>query len=565
MNKGEKLFEHACKGKLYLLLRLMNRVGKTAPSTLWLYSFNVKMVFVTAFLLIAGTGMAQKTIRLKQADKIVGRKEGNERFDWVVGNVIFTQNQTTIYCDSAKRNKKENSLQAFGNIRITDGDSITITALSLSYYGDKRMASLRKNVVFTKLKTATLYTDYLDFDRERNKAKYFNGGKLVDSTNTLTSKKGYYDTRSNMASFKTDVVGVNKDATMTSDTLQYHTKTKVVYFQDKTLVKDAEGKTATYTSGFFDTSTKQSNIKQGTMESTSYVMVGDQYELDDKKQFYRAKGHVVMTSKTENMTIYGDQGDYDKARGITKIFGRCFIAQVDAPGDTLFITADTLLSIDNKDPRKKRLLAYHRVKIFKNDMQGLADSLVYVQADSMLHFYRNPILWNGENQMTADTIRMQMRNKSIDKIYMVSNSFIASTDSLQNYNQIKSRLMTTHFASKQIHHVDVIGNGQSLYFVTEEKEVKDSVAILRITFLTGLNKIECSNMKINFAGGKLNNITFIKKPDATFIPPHEIQKTDTLLPGFLWRGREKPTRQQVVRQPIVQSTASAEPSSKPPQ
>jgi lipopolysaccharide export system protein LptA len=566
MNEGEKLLEHACKGKLYLLLRPMKQSIEWVQQFVTSHSrYCVKGLFIVVFLLMGLHGVAQKTIRLKQADKIVGRKEGNERFDWVVGNVIFTQNQTTIYCDSAKRNKKENSLQAFGNIRITDGDSITITALSLSYYGDKRMASLRKNVVFTKLKTATLYTDYLDFDRERNKAKYFNGGKLVDSTNTLTSQKGYYDTRSNMASFKTDVVGVNKDATMTSDTLQYHTKTKVVYFQDKTLVKDAEGKTATYTSGFFDTNTKQSNIKKGTMESDSYVMVGDQYELDDKKLFYRAKGHVVMTSKNENMTIYSDQSDYDKAKGITKIFGHAFVAKVDAPGDTLFLTADTLISIDNKDPKKKRLLGYQNVKIFKQDMQGLADSLVYSQADSMLHFFRKPVLWNGENQMTADSIRMQMRNRNIDKIYMVSNSFIASVDSLKNYNQIKSRLMTIHFQGKQIHHVDVIGNGQSLYFVTEKKEVRDSAAVLEITFLTGLNKIECSNMKINFAAGKLNNITFIKKPDATFIPPHEIQRADTLLPGFIWRGTEKPTREDVVKQPMLQPTPPIVPSAKPPQ
>lgn len=527
--------------------------------------YEVKPFLLLILLVLAIPSLAQKTIKLKQADKIIGRTEGGERYDWVVGHVIFIQNQTTIYCDSARRNKKENSLQAYGSIKITDGDSITITSQSLSYNGNKRLASLRKNVVFTKLKTATLYTDYLDFDRARNKATYFNGGKLVDSTNTLTSKKGYYDTRSNMASFKTDVVGVSQDATMTSDTLQYHTKTKIVHFQDKTLVKDAEGKTATYTSGFFDTKTKLSSIKKGTLESNSYIMVGDRYELDDKKLFYRATGHVVMTSKDENMTIYGDQGDYDKAKGITKVFGRCFVAKVDAPGDTLFLTADTLVSIDSKDPKKKRTLGYPNVKIYKEGMQGIADSLVYVSVDSMLYFYRNPALWNGENQMTADSIRIAMRKKTIDKIYMVGNSFVTSVDSLENYNQIKGRTMTSHFREKQIHHVDVQGNGQSLYFVTEQKELQDSTAILRITFLTGLNKIECSNMKINFLDGKLNNITFLKNPDATFIPPHEIKEADRTLTGFLWRGKEKPKRAAVVKQSISQPTAAQNTSTKPPQ
>src|SRR6185503_18150703 len=127
---------------------------------------------------------AQKTLKLKQADKLIGRTKNEERSSWVIGNVIFIQNQTTIYCDSAKQNKKNNSIEAYGHVRITDGDSITVTSLFLNYDGNKRIAHLRKNVVFHKLKTATLYTDFLDFDRVKNKANYFNGGKLVDSTNT---------------------------------------------------------------------------------------------------------------------------------------------------------------------------------------------------------------------------------------------------------------------------------------------------------------------------------------------------------------------------------------------
>jgi lipopolysaccharide export system protein LptA len=497
----------------------------------------------------------QKTIKFKHADIMDGRMVNGERQDWVIGNVVFVQNQTTIYCDSARRNQKANTLQAYGNIRIVD-DSVTVTAFSLVYDGNKRMAYLRNNVVFNKLNTATLYTDFLDYDRARNKAKYFNGGKLVDSTNTLTSQKGYYDTRTNLASFKKDVVSQGKDFTMKSDTLQYHTKTKIIYFHDQTTVTDAEGKTATYMSGYYDTQSKLSNIHKGVIETQSYTMAGDSYFLDDKKLFYRATGHVVMTSKEENMTIHGEQGIYNKAKGYSKVFGNSYVAKVEGAGDTLFLSADTLVSIESKDPKKKRLLAYHNVKIFKKNMQGIADSLVYVSIDSMLHFYRNPALWNEENQMTADTIRIRLRKNNIDKIYMISNSFVASQDSLKNFNQIKGRLMTTHFRGQKIHHVDVSGNGQSLYFATEEKELKDSTVIARITFLTGLNKIECSNMKINFLDGKVNNITFLKNPDASFVPPHEITPADRALTGFIWRGAERPKRGDVVKSPDMSTIKS---------
>ena len=523
------------------------RLKRKSYSLLWLSLMLILNV-------ISISSFAQKTIKLKQADKIVGRKEGNETFQWVIGNlkedrqVIFTQNQTTIYCDSAKRNKKENSLEAFGHVKITDGDSVIVTAVTLVYEGNSRKARLRKNVIFNKLNTATLYTDYLDFDRAKNKAFYFNGGKLVDSTNTLTSTKGYYDTRSNLASFKTNVVGVSKDSTvLNSDTLQYHTKTKVVYFRDRTLVKDPQGKTATYEGGFYDTQSKLSNINKGVIETQSYIMVGDSYLLNDKKLFYQATGNVVMTSKDENMIIYGDRGDYYKDKGITKVFGNAYVAKIDNDKDTLFLSADTLVSIESKDPKKKRLLAYNNVKIFKADMQGVADSLTYVSIDSMLYFYNDPVLWNSGNQMTADSIRILLINKSINKILMINNSFVASQDTLKNFNQIKGRLMTAWFHDKKVHHIDVMGNGESLYFANEEKEIKDSVAILRITFLTGVNKIICSNMKINFLDGKINNITFKKNPDASFIPPHELSEKDSKLNGFLWRGKEKPTKKDVVK------------------
>jgi lipopolysaccharide export system protein LptA len=510
-------------------------------------------------LLLSGwffTSQAQKTIKLKYADKIIRRAEKNssdERSDWVVGNmaegkqVIFEQNQTTIYCDSAKRIKKNNSIEAYGHVRITDGDSVTVTSVMLTYDGNKRIARLRKNVVFHKLQTATLYTDFLDFDRVKNKANYFNGGKLVDSTNTLTSVKGYYDINTDIASFKKDVVGLSDGKTLNSDTLQYHTKTKVIYFRDTTTVKDKEGKTATYTSGFYDTQTKFSNIHKGVIETPTYYMVGDSYHLDDKKFFYQATGNVVMTSKEDNITIYGDRGDYYKEKGITKVFGNSYVAKVDESQDTLFLSADTLVSIESKDPRQKRLLAYHNVKIFKTDMQGVADSLAYVSMDSMLYFYNNPALWNEGSQMTADTLKIVLRQKNIDKILMINNSFVASQDSLLNFNQIKGRLMTAYFKQKQIHHVDVRGNGQSLYYALEEKEVKDSTAILKLTFLTGANKIDCSNMKINFIEGKINNITFLKNPDAKFIPPHELTEKDRQLAGFIWRGKEKPEKKDVVK------------------
>jgi lipopolysaccharide export system protein LptA len=129
--------------------------------------------------------LAQKKVKLEHADQLeFYKKEGYQKLK---GNVIFTQNETTIYCDSAYLYKEKNSVEAFGKVKIKEGDSVTVTSRKLEYDGNTKQAKLRNNVVFVKLNTATLYTDHLDYSRPSNLAIYFNGGRLVDSINTLTS------------------------------------------------------------------------------------------------------------------------------------------------------------------------------------------------------------------------------------------------------------------------------------------------------------------------------------------------------------------------------------------
>lgn len=489
--------------------------------------------------LLAFTGHAQNRVTLKQADQLKGGVKDGERYDRVLGNVIFTQNRTTIYCDSALFYRGKNAVEAFGHVRITEGDSLTITAQRAEYDGNERLARLRNKVVFTRLATATLYTDYLDFDRDENIAFYFNGGKLVDSINVLTSVKGYYQVAFHTASFKKNVDVKNPDFTMTADSLQYNTKSKVIFFRSETTVTDKEGNTAIYEGGEYNTNTRQSDLKKGRAETQAYTLTGTKIALDDLRKLYKVKGNAVMTSKEENLTIFGDEVIFDRLRNTGKVFGNAYVAKVTDDGDTLFMSADTLVSIDDADPAKKRLLAYPNVKIFKNDLQGTADSVEYRQADSTMFFYDNPVLWTQGNQLSADSLSLLIENNTLSKLHLVANAFIISTDTLKNFNQIKGRRMTADFRNKQLHQVVVLGNGESIYFALDEKT----------NALVGMNKIICSNITIRFSEGRVDNLSFYVKPEADFVPPHEIAEEETRLRGFRWREENRPTRNQVVKSP----------------
>lgn len=493
-----------------------------------------------AVLLVAGghQAVAQKRVKLKQGDALKsGQDAAGNKFQRVIGNVIFEQNTTTIYCDSAYFYKAKNMIEAFGRIRITEGDSVTITGKKLEYDGNIKKAKLRNDVVFTKLAQSTLYTDYLDFERPKNLAYYYNGGKLVDSINVLTSNKGYYNLNNNIASFKKDVHVVNPDYIMDSDSLQYSSKTKVIFFRSPTTVVDKDSSKFIYDGGEYDTKTRRSNLATGTAESPDYKLVGTEYQLDDIRKVYKLRKDVAMTSKKENLTIYGQAADYYKYKGVSKVYDHAYVAKVTDNNDTLFITADTLVSIEDKDPKKKRLLAYRNVKIYKRDLQGVADSLEYREADSTIYFYKNPVLWTEGNQMTADSIRMLIRNNTIDRIFMNVNSFVISSDTLKNFNQIKGRKMTAEFRDASIQRVIVEGNGESIVYALNDEK----------TAMMGMNRIICSNITIRFKEGKLNNMSFYVQPDAQFIPPHELKTEDMTLKGFTWRVDKKPLRKDVVR------------------
>ncbi|MEX1239771.1 MAG: OstA-like protein [Cyclobacteriaceae bacterium] len=505
-------------------------------------SSTIQRFLIVAFLLATvATAYGQKKVRLRESDELRVGKKGDQRFQRLIGNVVFVQNQTTIYCDSAHFYRKENSVEAFGKVRIIEGDSITITGSRLIYDGDQKTAKFRRNVVFTKLKTATLYTNNLDYARPANMAYYFNGGKLVDSVNVLTSKKGYYNANTNMASFKQDVTVTNPDYTMYADSMQYNSRTKDIYFVSKTTVVNKDSSTMVYQHGVYNTVTRVSDLHHGVGESKEYTIEGDEYDVDAVRNIARVRGNVVMTSKKENLIIYGQASDYFQDLGITKVYNKAFVAKVTDDNDTLFMTADTLVSIDSEDEAKKRILAYHNVKIYKKDLQGIADSLEYRATDSTIYFYENPVLWTQGNQLTADSISMLIENNTISKMFLVDHAFVISQDTLKNFNQIKGREMTADFAGRHINRVIVQGNGESLFFALDDEDQS----------FMGMNKIICSNITIRFKQGKVNNLSFYIRPEAQFIPPHELKKEEKTLKGFVWREGDKPARTDVVKAEIA--------------
>lgn len=500
-----------------------------------LIHYFILLIVVLSSQEVAAQGKGK--IKYKADDLFEFRKDG-EKIRRLEGNVVFAQETSTMYCDSAYYYVKENVMEAFGHVKIVD-DSVTITSKKLVYNGSDRTCKLRENVVYTKGEQK-LTTNFLDYNMDTEVGKYYNKGVLSDSTNTLTSETGYFYGKANYALFWKKVVLTAPDYTLKSDTLRYNTDSKIAITKGRTEIISEDDQVLHAKGGEFKTKLDRSAFIEGSVETIDYYMEGDELFFDELNKFYSAKGNVKLIGKNDDVIIIGDEGYSDKNNEISKVYGNALMKRI-MENDTLYIAADTLVSIESKYDSAKRILAYPKVKMWRYNLQGVADSVAYFLNDSLMYFYENPVFWNKKSQIAADTIVMEIKQEEIKTMTLLQKAFLISEDTIQNYNQISGRTMKAFFVDSKITKINVNGNGESIYYVLDEKQPGNHT-------MTGMNRILCSDMTIRFKNQDLDNISFYIKPSARFIPPHELTADVQKLKGFNWRADERPILEDLLRQ-----------------
>ncbi len=479
-----------------------------------------------------GKSFAQgnSTLEILKADLL----KGAVGFDRLLGNVEMKHQSSIIFCDSAHFFRAENRAQLFGRVRIEDiEDPITTTSAYAEYDGNTKVAKLRNKVQFTNQET-TLYTDYLDYNRETNVATYFNDGKVVDSTNVLTSERGVYEVSLERITFQQNVVLVNPDYTMKTNNLIYLTIPKTSETKGLTNIVSKEGyKLDAQEGSFYDTQKKQFRFFDGIVETEESRIKAQELFYDEAEAYYKGKEDVRVLNKERQVEVYGDNGEYWEERKYSLVHGNALVRKY-FEKDTLFLTADTLISQDSEADTAKYLLAFNSIQLTKTDLAGIADSLVYNYSDSSIRLFQDPVMWNQKSQISADSMVFYITNEELDRIFMKDKAFAIMTDTLLNYNQMKGRQMTGYFLEGQMESLVIEGNGESLYFALEAD-----------TLTQGVNKILSANVKLTFEEGAIRKANFGIRPDGKFTPIQKIDEKVSRLEGFSWRIKEKPDRKAI--------------------
>ncbi len=446
--------------------------------------------------------------------------------------VRFRHDNAVMYCDSAYLRSKENSFDAFGNVRIIEGDSIFIYGDLLFYDGNTKLARMRHNVRMEN-NSAVLTTDSLNYDREADLAYYYTGGKLKDEQNTLTSVWGQYAPNTKQALFKDKVHLLNESFTMDADTLKYNTETKIADIVGDTHIVYDEETDIYSTNGWYDTDKEQSMLLDRSLivHADGKHVTGDTLFYDKKRQYVEGFNRVAMTDTVQKVTLHGNYVFYDEAAEYGLATDSAMMVDWSTE-DSLFMHADTL--VVSKDSIYDVAKAYYNVRFYRVDLQGACDSLVYRARDSVATMYGQPVVWSGANQLSGDSILAFTKNQTLDHIYVPTGTLAVQRYDSVHYNQVSGKELTAFVADGGLNRVEISGNAETIYYPVDDKD----------TTIVGINKTQSSYVNMFFKEQKIQRIVLTSASTATMYPLGELSGDDLYLNGFFWLEEQQPKKKE---------------------
>lgn len=389
----------------------------------------------------------------------------------VKGKVSFMHQGGHLTCDSAYFYQGTNSVKAFGHVHYRQGDTLSLTCERAEYDGMMQMMHARRNVVLHH-RRQTLKTDSLDFDRLYNMANFFDGGTLIDGKDRLVSDWGEYHTETREAKFVFNVKLRSGKDVVTTDTLYYDVPTSTAHMVGPS--KIVSGSSVVHTAdGYYDTKTDKAKLfGRSTLVDKDKSITGDSlyYVKNGESTGY---GNVVYVDKKNKNTLTCNYLRYNEKTGMGFATKRP-VAIDYSQKDTLWMHSDTMRIYTfniNTDSVYRKVHAYPHVRAFRNDMQAICDSLVFNSKDSCMTMYKDPVIWNANRQMLGEEIRAYMADSTIRFAHVIGQALsIEQMPDSVHYNQITSSEMKSYFEKGEMKMTEAIGNVQTVYYMTNDKD-----------------------------------------------------------------------------------------------
>lgn len=509
-------------------------------------------------------------IFLEHADVL--HKQDRDSFMVLSGMVHFSKGAMQMYCDSAHYYPTSESMDAFGNVRMQQGDTLFIYADELNYDGLREIAYLYadegKDVRMIN-RNVRLNTPEFTYDMVDERGYYTNGGVLTDPQNRLVSVEGEYLPATKEANFYIDVHLHRIDGRDTldiySDTMYYDTRTRIAEFYSPTEIISGRGTIHT-TEGVYDTRNNQAQLfKHSTVhtDSTS-TLTGDTILYDRDRGYGEAFGNVDITDSARQTTLRGTYGYYNRLVDSAFVTGRA-LAMEYSRGDTLYMHGRYIKSIldidtirttvtdtiappagspDTVQPQiiKREIVstdsthvftAWPRVRFYRSDMQGLCDSMIFVQRDSTLHLHHHPVVWSDDRQIFGNRIILYLNDSTIDRALLPDFAFTAQHIEDDYYNQLTGKVMEAWFNGGELSRLDVSNSVEAIFYPEENDSTINKMV-----------NLQTANMRGWFEKRALIRMKTWPESNGRVTPLYLAKRSDLLLSKFQWYGTLRPRDSQ---------------------
>ena len=452
---------------------------------------------------------------------------------WIlVGDVRFRRDSMYMFCDSAHYFQKKNAFQAFGNVRMEQGDTLFLFGDYLDYNGDTNLARVRHNVRLVD-KNTVLTTDSLDFDRNENLGYFIEHGNLFDGESNLSSTYGEYDVDTKDAFFQYDVSLKHPDFKMLSDTLFYNTDSKIA-----TIL----GPTNMYSN---DSEVYSEKGRYNTIERVAYLLnrsvlyndnknvTADSIYYDMNRGYSEVFGDIVYNDTVNRNILTGEYAYLNEVVDSAYVTGRAVVVDY-SQRDSLFMHADTIWAVSynlDTDSLYRQIKAYNRVRAWGEEMQAVCDSLVFDSRDTCITMYKDPILWNKGVQLLGEEIKVYMDTASIDWVHVIKQTLYAEAVNYENdYNQIKGQEMMFYFDDGKLSEMQVVGSVGIVFYPIDDSDS---------TFV-GMNTTIAGRAIAYLNKGKVEKMVIPKEAKGVFYPMGKRPDNERFLDNFAWFDYVRP-------------------------
>lgn len=340
-------------------------------------------------------------------------------------NVVLRHRKQTLYTDSLNYDRLYSNAYFFRGGRLVDGQS-------------------------------KLSSDWGEYNTQSKQAVFYYDVQLQTPDSRVSTDTLYYDTGTSLA----HVVGL-------------YTPDKGNGKAGPSIVINKSG-TVTTTNAYFNTKSDHAQLYgRSTMVDKEKTITGDTLIYDSETGDNRGLGNVVYVDSKNKNKLTADEVVYNDKTGAGYATRRALVMDY-SQKDTLYMHSDTMrietFNI-NTDSVYRKVHCYRKVRAYRTDFQAVCDSMVFNSQDSCMTMYEDPIAWSDGRQLTGEVIKIHTNDSTIRQADVMGQALsIELMSDSTHYNQLSSKDLYAYFVDGNVRRTDAVSNVRAIFYPADSND-----------------------------------------------------------------------------------------------